>query len=78
LVLRGQWLDCAFRRFASLCLPGARLYCRKRVYFWSGVVVVGIARAPKGVARTIFRVVIAGLDPAIHGERRLAEIRRVV
>jgi hypothetical protein len=25
LVLRGQWLDCAFRRFASLYLPEANL-----------------------------------------------------
>ena len=44
-MLRGQWLDCAFRRFASLLLLGAN-------FFWNGVVVVGIARTQKCAART--------------------------
>jgi hypothetical protein len=41
----------------------------------------GAAKLGRGryrVARTIFHVVIAGLDPAIHRERWLAAIRRVV
>jgi hypothetical protein len=35
-------------------------------------VVVGRPRARKRVARTIFHVVIAGLDPAIHAGHSLA------
>jgi hypothetical protein len=29
-MLRGQWLDCAFRRFAPLYLPGANLFLEWR------------------------------------------------
>jgi hypothetical protein len=46
--------------------------------FFDGVVVVSKARARGRVARTVFRFVIAGLDPAIHGDRWLAQIRRIV
>jgi hypothetical protein len=57
-MLRGQWLDCAFRRFASLIVPGANLLASRLA--WLG---------HKDVSRERYFFVIAGLDPAIHAGR---------
>jgi hypothetical protein len=77
--------QCAFRRFASLFVPGANL--KEWLRSWLGG---RIARTLKGAARTISYFVIAGhgrskngvasraYGPAIHAERPFAEIRRIV
>src|SRR5271154_493360 len=57
-------MECAYRRSASLL----------REEFRSGLAKLGCG----SIARTFSYVVIAGLDPAIHAKRRLAEILRSI
>src|SRR5262249_45881518 len=63
-------LSAQARHMVGMRLSALRLPFRSRGE--SICFVVGKARAQGRVARTIFHIVIAGLDPAIHARCRLA------